>query len=304
MQLLLARRELSKMKKILATLLMLTIATPVFAIQYEDVLAPKQHAYRLGISDTPEKMYIEAEVQNIKKEYVEKDTSIQHSSEELTFADLSLKRMSSEIATELALQEKDMMSDLSLLWKGAATQSDTINFALYKLANPDADKPDEKSVKKVLSTIASMSTLVGAGMGNPILATGSLIGGNVLGIMSQDTKALNYKYTKVNDADMIILVRKIEDLQQRAINLYYDYMTTREQLKMVDKLVIQRKKNYELAQNSPREIILITDAYYRTALDTQAKIKSDFLAKRASLEQFVGNEVFSQFEKELTEREK
>ncbi len=292
------------MKKILATLLMLTIATPVFAIQYEDVLAPKQHAYRLGISDTPEKMYIEAEVQNIKKEYVEKDTSIQHSSEELTFADLSLKRMSSEIATELALQEKDMMSDLSLLWKGAATQSDTINFALYKLANPDADKPDEKSVKKVLSTIASMSTLVGAGMGNPILATGSLIGGNVLGIMSQDTKALNYKYTKVNDADMIILVRKIEDLQQRAINLYYDYMTTREQLKMVDKLVIQRKKNYELAQNSPREIILITDAYYRTALDTQAKIKSDFLAKRASLEQFVGNEVFSQFEKELIEREK
>lgn len=292
------------MKKILATLLMLTIATPVFAIQYEDVLAPKQHAYRLGISDTPEKMYIEAEVQNIKKEYVEKDTSIQHSSEELTFADLSLKRMSSEIATELALQEKDMMSDLSLLWKGAATQSDTINFALYKLANPDADKPDEKSVKKVLSTIASMSTLVGAGMGNPILATGSLIGGNVLGIMSQDTKALNYKYTKVNDADMIILVRKIEDLQQRAINLYYDYMTTREQLKMVDKLVVQRKKNYELAQNSPREIILITDAYYRTALDTQAKIKSDFLAKRASLEQFVGNEVFSQFEKELTEREK
>ena len=292
------------MKKILATLLMLTIATPVFAIQYEDVLAPKQHAYRLGISDTPEKMYIEAEVQNIKKEYVEKDTSIQHSSEELTFADLSLKRMSSEIATELALQEKDMMSDLSLLWKGAATQSDTINFALYKLANPDADKPDEKSVKKVLSTIASMSTLVGAGMGNPILATGSLIGGNVLGIMSQDTKALNYKYTKVNDADMIILVRKIEDLQQRAINLYYDYMTTREQLKMVDKLVVQRKKNYELAQNSPREIILITDAYYRTALDTQAKIKSDFLAKRASLEQFVGNEVFSQFEKELIEREK
>ena len=292
------------MKKILATLLMLTITTPAFAIQYEDILAPKQHAYRLGISETPEKMYIEAEVQNVKKEYIEKDTSIQHSSEELTFADLSLKRMSSEIATELTLQEKDMMSDLSLLWKGAATQSDTINFALYKLANPDADKPDEKSVKKVLSTIASMSTLVGAGMGNPILATGSLIGGNVLGIMSQDTKALNYKYTKVNDADMIILVRKIEDLQQRAINLYYDYMTTREQLKMVDKLVVQRKRNYELAQNSPREIILITDAYYRTALDTQAKIKSDYLAKRAALEQFVGNEVFIQFEKELNDREK
>ncbi|MBQ8167884.1 hypothetical protein IJZ97_00495 [bacterium] len=292
------------MKKIFALLLILSVNSSIFALNYEDVLAPKQHAYRVGISDTPEKMYVEVDVQPVKKEYVEKDTSIQHSSNELTFADLSLKRMSSEIAIELALDEKDMMSDLSLLWKGAATQSDTINFALYKLANPEADKPDEKSVKKVLTTIASMSTLVGAGMGNPLLATGSLIGGNVLGIMSQDTKALNYKYTKVNDADMIILVRKIEDLQQRAVDLYYDYMTGRKQLEMIDKLVKQRKKNYELAQNASREIILITDAYYRTSLDMQSKAKADFLAKRAALEQFVGNEVFLQFEKELAEREK
>lgn len=76
-----------------------------------------------------------------------------------------------------------------------------------------------------------MSTLVGAGMGNPLLAGGSLIGGNILGIMSQDTKALNYKYTKVTDADMIILVRKIEDLQQRTVDLYYNYMMARKRLK-------------------------------------------------------------------------
>ena len=292
------------MRKVILLGFALLINLPAFALNYEDILAPKQHAYRLGISESPEKMYIEADIKPVKKEFVQKDTSIQHTSNDLTFADLSLKRMSSEIATELALDEKDMMSDLSLLWKGAATQSDTINFALYKLANPDADKPDEKSVKKVLTTIASMSTLVGAGMGNPMLATGSLIGGNVLGIMSQDTKALNYKYTKVNDADMIILVRKIEDLQQRAVDLYYDYMTARKQLEMLDKNVKQRKKNYELAQNASREIILVTDAYYRTALDLQTKTKADFLAKRAALEQFVGNEIFMQFEKELEEREK
>lgn len=290
------------MKKIL--ILAMLLSTPAFALEYNDIIAPKQPAYRLGISDSPEKMYVQAEVQQVQKQYVEKDNSVQYNSEELTYADLSLKRMSSEIATELAMEEKDMTADLSLLWRGAATQSDTINFALYKLANPEADKPDEKSVKKVLSTIASMSTLVGAGMGNPILATGSLIGGNVLGIMSQDTKALNYKYTKVNDADMIILVRKVEDLQQRAVDLYYDYMTARKQVEMVDKLVKQRKKNYELAQNSSREIILVTDAYYRTSLDLQAKAKSDFFAKRAALEQFVGNEVFVQFEKELAQREK
>ena len=279
-------------------------ANPCFALTYEDINFPKDPAYRLGISETPENIYVQPDVQPVQKEYAEKDTSIEHTPDDLTYADLSLKRMSSEIASELSLEEKEMISDLSLLWRGAATQSDTINFALYKLANPDADKPDEKSVKKVLTTIASMSTMVGAGMGNPILAAGSLIGGNVLGIMSQDTKALNYKYTKVTDADMIILVRKIEDLQQRAVDLYYDYMTARKQLEMLDKLVAQRKKNYELAQDASREIILVTDAYYRTSLDMQSKAKSDFLAKRAALEQFVGNEVFVQFEKELAAREK
>lgn len=282
----------------------LALGNSVFAIGYNDMNFPKDPAYRLGISDEPEKIYVEAEVQPVEKEYVQKDNSIEHTPDDLTYADLSLKRMSAEIASELALEEKEMTSDLSLLWRGAATQSDTINFALYKLANPDADKPDEKSVKKVLTTIASMSTMVGAGMGNPLLAASSLIGGNVLGIMSQDTKALNYKYTKVTDADMIILVRKIEDLQQRAVNLYYDYMTARKQLDMLDKLVQQRKKNYELAQDASREIILITDAYYRSAIDMQSKAKSDFFAKRAALEQFVGNEVFTEFEKEVAAREK
>ena len=280
----------------------LLLGSTAFALEYKDIKSPKDHAYRLGTSDSPENIYVEAET--VKKEYVEKDKSIEHSPDDLTYADLSLKRMSSEIAAELDMEEKEMISDLTLLWRGAATQSDTINFALYKLANPDADKPDEKSVKKVLATIANMSTMVGAGMGNPILATGSLIGSNVLGIMSQDTKALNYKYTKVTDADMIILVRKIEDLQQRAVNLYYDYMNARKQLEMIEKLVKQRKKNYELAQNASREIILIVDAYYRTALDMQTKARSDFLAKRAALEQFVGNEVFVQFEKEVSAREK
>lgn len=279
-------------------------ANACHALDYNDINFPKDPAYRLGTSDSPEKMYVHADVQQVKKEYAEKDTSVEHTPDDLTYADLSLKRMSNEIASELSFDEKEMAADLSLLWRGAATQSDTINFALYKLANPDADKPDEKSIKKVLTTIASMSTMVGAGMGNPILAAGSLIGGNVLGIMSQDTKALNYKYTKVTDADMIILVRKIDDLQQRAVDLYYDYMTARKQLGMIDKLVAQRKKNYQLAQNSSREIILITDAYYRTALDMQSKAKSDFLAKRAALEQFVGNEIFIQFEKELDAREK
>lgn len=293
------------MKKFLILALALNLALPCFSITLDDLKTPKSPAYRTGLSDTPEKEYTEAkaaEEDKVHQTYVKKDAE-QFDSRDLTFADLSIKQISKEVAADLELDQEDMVGDLTVLWQGAATQSDTINFALYKLANPDEDKPDDKSIKKVLTTIASMSTLVGASMGNPILATGSILGGNVLGIMSQDTKALNYKYTKVTDADMIILVRKIEDLQQKTVDLYYNYMTARKRLKLIESIAEARKKNYELAQDMSREVILITDAYYRTSLDNLMKAKSDYYAKRAALEQFVGSDVFSQFEQDLKKRE-
>lgn len=291
------------MKKLLITALILNLILPVSAISLDDVAMPKQPAYRTGLSEEPEKEYMEVKAEDkIKQEYVKKDAE-QFDVSDLTYADLSIKQISREVAADLELDQEDMVGDLSVLWQGAASQSDTINFALYKLANPDEDKPDEKSVKKVLTTIASMSTLVGAGMGNPLLAGGSLIGGNILGIMSQDTKALNYKYTKVTDADMIILVRKIEDLQQRTVDLYYNYMMARKRLKMIEQITADRKKNYDLSQTMSKEVILIADAYYRTALDNQMKARSDYYAKRAALEQFVGNDTFAQFEKDLKERD-
>lgn len=273
----------------------------------KDLEFPKPPAYRVGLSEVPETQFIQAkqEKPTLEKTYAQFGDNRESAITDMTYADLSISKLSKEIGKELEFEENDMVSDLTLLWQGAATQSDTINFALYKLANPDADKPDSKSIKKVLTTIASMSTLVGASMASPVFAGSSLIGGNILNIMSQDTKALNYKYTRVNDADMIILIRKIEDLQQNAVNLYYDYMSAKKQLEMTTKLVEERQRKFELAQknNAPRELVVITDAYYRTAIDKQRTAKSDFFSKRAALEQFVGNETFVQFEKELEARE-
>ena len=273
----------------------------------KDLEFPKPPAYRVGLSEVPETQFIQAkqEKPTHEKTFAQIGDNRESAITDMTYADLSISKLSKEIGKELEFEENDMVSDLTLLWQGAATQSDTINFALYKLANPDADKPDSKSIKKVLTTIASMSTLVGASMASPVFAGSSLIGGNILNIMSQDTKALNYKYTRVNDADMIILIRKIEDLQQNAVNLYYDYMSAKKQLEMTTKLVEERQRKFELAQknNAPRELVVITDAYYRTAIDKQRTAKSDFFSKRAALEQFVGNETFVQFEKELEARE-
>lgn len=288
------------MKKLtVALILSLIIQTSSFAISYENLTTVKDPAYRLGTTDEVEnKTDINPNIEYTKATM--SDTSIEDAS--LTYADLSIKRISKEIAQDLEMDYDEILADVSLLWQGAATKSDTIKFALYKLSNPDADKPSHSSIRKVLSTIANMSTLIGAGSGNPLVYCTSLIGGNTLGILSQDNKSLNYKYTKVGDADMIILVRKIDELQQKVVELYYDYMTTRAVYNMRSEMVKCRYSNYSSAQNSSKEVVIITDAYYREALDLQKKAKSDFAGKRSQLEQLVGPDVFRQFEENVNAR--
>ena len=306
------------MKRVrLAVLLAITVcASPLFAADISELSSPKPLLYRMGLTDDPEVKYSEANNKiyaNVSVSEKKVDYSLERISTDraetcdlskITYADLSIKRLSQELEKELAADEREMMADLSLLWHGAATQSDTINFALYKLSNPEEDKPDGKSLKGVLGNIASMSTLAGPTMGSPMIAAGSLLGGNLLSIFSQDTKALNYKYTKVNDADMIILVRKVEELQQKTVDLYYDYMTARKKMNMLQRIAVDRKKNYDLSQNASREILLISDAYYRNAVDSLAKATSEFYTVRATLEQFVGHDIFVQFEDEINSREK
>ena len=280
--------------KSLIILALLLLMQPAFAMDYNDLNSVKEPAYRVGTTDDIEKKA------SFNKQTIEtkspKEVDVFNNIEKLTYADLSIKKISKEISQELNIDYDDMLRDLSQLWQGAATKSDIIKFALYKLSNPDKDKPDEKSVKKVLQSIANMSTLVGAGTGSALIASSSFLSGNILGIFSQDDKTMNYKYTKVNDADMIILVRKIDDLQQKVVNKYYEYMTAKKLLDMTTQMAKQRYQNYQFAQNGSKELILITDAYYREGLDTQMKARSDFYSKRASLEQLVGNEAFKQFE--------
>lgn len=290
------------MKKLVLILALLIISLPAMAeTTIEDLKDSKTHAYRVGTTDDIEIEYKIKDAINTKNvKNADKQTNL----EGLTYADLSIKKISREISKELEIDNAEMMGDLSMLWQGAATKSDTIKFAIYKLSNPDADKPNDKSVKKVLSTIASMSTLVGAGSGNPLLATGSFFTGSMLSIMGQDTKAMNYKYSKVNDADMIILVRKIDDLQQNIVNKYYDYMTARQVLKRTTKMVNERHNNYKLAQNGKRELVIIADAYYRDSLDMQMKARNEYFSKRAALEELVGTDVFNQFEQVVNNREK
>ena len=128
------------------------------------------------------------------------------------------------------------------------------------------------------------------------MASGALIGGGLLSALTRDDKELNYKFTKVNDADMVLLVRKIDDLQKKLLNLYIDYLTKKEIMAMTLDNLEKRRDIYDKSQNAPREELIIADVYYRNAQNAAKKAESDFWASRMILENLVGAEVLAQIE--------
>jgi len=175
------------MKKLIILILLFSSLqqSSMATLSLDEIREPKEQFYRFGNLDRPETP-INFDIEPVIYPTVKKEVAIEDY-QDLTYADLSIKKMALEISKSIDVDYNEMQSDLSLLWQGAATRSDTIKFAIYKLSNPDKDKPDSGAVKKVLTTIAGMSTFIGAGMGNPVLASAALIGGNTSRIMSTDT---------------------------------------------------------------------------------------------------------------------
>lgn len=295
---------MTKNKIILAAFAFL-LTTPIsYAISIDEITEPMQPANRLGIGNTPEKTFA---IKTSKKVIKEKEASIDKNSEDIkkiTYADLSLKKISKEISEDLELDTSDIQNDIQLLWVGAAQNSETVKFIVYKLSNPEEDKPKENIVKKIIQPLSTVGSLAGIGIGNPVAAISSIMGSSVLGSMSINDKDLNYKFSKVNDADMIVLIRKIEELQRKIVNYYFDYMSARNLLIKSDSIVAKRQKAYIESQKLNDEQLLMIDSFYRAALNKQAKLQADYLSKRSALEQIIGTETLVQFEDELIKREK
>ena len=286
-----------------ALLTLIFAASPCLAIGIEDITEPLPPAYRLGVGSSPENKY---KVSEANKEIKAKDATLDKEAEavkNITYADLSLKKIAKEISDDAELEASDMLADMQLLWIGAAQNSQTVKFIVYKLSNPDEDKPDESIVKKIIQPISTVGSLAGIGIGNPIAAISSIMGSSVLGSLSVDDKDLNYKFSKVNDADMVVLIRKIEELQRKIILYYFDYMTARQALQRSDILVEKRKRDFTDTKGLSDSQIIMLDVFYRDAINKQSKLRSDFLSKRSALEQLVGMDSMTQFEDALAKRE-
>ena len=272
------------------------LSAPVCAITLNELNYPMPPANRLGVGQTPESPFKEVKTVNEGKTVTQK-TGIKGAAYDSSYADLSLKRLADDVSYDLNIESTDLLADLQILWNAAAQRSETIKYTIYKLSNPDENKPDENIIKKIIKPIASFSTIAGTALSsNPYMASGALIGGGLLGALTKDDKELNYKFTKVNDADMVLLVRKIDDLQKKLLNLYIDYLTKKEIMSMTLDNLEKRREIYDKSQNAPREELIIADVYYRNAQNAAKKAESDFWASRMILENLVGAQVLAQIE--------
>ncbi len=272
------------------------------ATTIDDLKLPKDPAFRLGVGKDIEK---EFKVIDLAEQEKNKTTSYDETYiRSITNADMTLKEISKQISKSLEIDKEEMLEDIQILWAGAASKSETIKFAIYKLSNPDQDKPKDSIVKKIVRPIASFSSVAGAGFINPVAATGAMMSGSLLNSLSFNDKDLNYKFTKVTDSDMIILIQKVDNLQKRMISEYFDYMTSAKVLKMSIDTLNKREKYYNVAKAGSKDDLLIADSYYRVAIDNRSKAELEFLTQRAALEQLVGTQALAQFETKLIEREK
>lgn len=280
--------------KIFLAIFLSLLSNSAFSITLDELNYPMPPAGRLGVSQTPELPYQELKPTNNVQTV---NTKSMQEVNDLSYADLSLKRLADEVSYDLNLESDVLLSDLQILWNAAASKSETIKYTIYKLSNPDEDKPNENILKKIIKPVASFSTIAGTALSaNPYAATGALIGGGLLNAFTKDDKEINYKFSKVNDTDMVILVRKIDDLQKKLLKLYIDYLTKKEILSMTLDNLEKRTEIYQSTQNKKREELVVADVYYRNAQNATKKAEADFWASRTILENLVGKQALAQIE--------
>ena len=288
------------MKKILLSLCLLS--STVFALDLSELKKPKPLEGRLSNTDKVEsikeiKVIKKEEPQTIpvvKNQEIEQKAIIEVGS---NYADLSLKRLADDIAWETDEESIEINSDISILWNATINRSETMKYAIYKLSNPDEDKPNDSTMKKILKPIASLSSMAGASVaGDPFIATTALIGGGLANAFMKDDKEVNYRFSKVSDADMVLLVRKIDELQNKLLNLYVDYKTKEKLANLTKENLQKREEIYKSAQNKSNEELTIADVYYRKAKVTAQQAQDDFATSRAILENLVGIEAIKKIE--------
>ncbi len=289
------------MKKIIA-LVFVFLNSLSYGLTLDQITEPKPFLGRLSITDKPESNATKNDnaKKAVSKNAITEVTKAQTQNEfSSNFADLSLKKLANDVGFELDLEADKTNYDLRVLWAATTERSETMKYTIYKLSNPDEDKPNESTLKKILKPIASFSSVAGASLSaDPFMATGALIGGGLVNAFMKDDKEVNYQFSKVSDADMVLLVRKIDDLQKKLLDLYVDYKTKEQLAKLTKENFKKREEIYKHSQKKSKEELIIADVYYRNAKIDAQRAQDEFLTSRAILENLVGIEALKKIEQD------
>jgi hypothetical protein len=140
----------------------------------------------------------------------------------------ALQQLSAQVSLQQKALNQDLADDkeqtqeaLSLLWQHAVQRSGSVRYAIEKLSRRDASgKPvkDDAFSKRLLQNLAQLGGVAGTlWTGSPV----ALLSGNVLSDIISDPGP---KHTKtVSDADMVLLTKTIETLQQQVVHRYFAY---------------------------------------------------------------------------------
>jgi len=219
------------------------------------------------------------------------------------YSDKSVKELAQEAGSELKDDKCNMLLDLNTLWNAAVERNETIRFAILKLSNPDGKVEKISSVKKILSPLTSVASMIGVGMGDPVTATSAVIGGGMLNsFLSSNNAELNAHLSKVTDADLVLLAQETDNLQNKLVTLYCDYTGALVELNYVDKVLNNRKNYYESIQKNTSGIKSVADVFYKESISDQYKARQKVLNTRVALEQFVGNEALLSVDKNIKQR--
>lgn len=218
------------------------------------------------------------------------------------YSNINVQTLSDEIGYELAEEKTEILPDLNILWAAAVEKSETIRFAILKLSNPEGKIEKANAVKKILSPIASVAPVIGLGLGDPVTAGSAMFGGGLLNSLLSDDSKLNARLSKVTDADLVMLAQETDSLQEKLVNLYYDYLNTRIELKSIDKKASENKKYLEIVKQINPDLKCIANVFYEEAVDSKYKTRQKILEKRVALEQFVGNEALLVVDKNIKDR--
>lgn len=154
----------------------------------------------------------------------------------------SIRRVKQNTLDDAEANAKQM----NLLWQAAVYRSQPIRYAIEKLSQQDASGKPVKNKTKSKQVLNGVAQIGGAATS---IVTGTPVGLISGALVNDVIKQSNTSSVKpVSDADMVILARAVDTLQQELLSLYLNYTQALDTLRLQESKVNALSEAYTQVQ--------------------------------------------------------